>query len=262
MDPRTEEATTIWKKYFKTRSPEQRNLLVEKYAPLVQMQAARLSRKLPAHVTYEELCSAGYDGLIEAVQAYDPERKAKFETFCQQRIIGAIMDWLRTLDPQSRTVRTFEKRRYRVAEVLENRLGRPATQEEMAEAMHLSPERYSELRRISQRGKEVHFSTLDPRLGLDPNRRASERAWDVGDERQRDPSDRLARAWLTDLITTGLTRDERLVLMMYYYEGLTMAEIGVVLALSESRVSQIHKEVLERLRKRYKNRLEQEQLVA
>jgi len=128
--------------------------------------------------------------------------------------------------------------------------------------MHLSPERYSELSRISQRGKEVHFSTLDPRLGLDPNRRASERAWDVGDERQRDPSDRLARAWLTDLITTGLTRDERLVLMMYYYEGLTMAEIGVVLALSESRVSQIHKEVLERLRKRYKNRLEQEQLVA
>jgi len=128
MDPRTEEATTIWKKYFKTRSPEQRNLLVEKYAPLVQMQAARLSRKLPAHVTYEELCSAGYDGLIEAVQAYDPERKAKFETFCQQRIIGAIMDWLRTLDPQSRTVRTFEKRRYRVAEVLENRLGRPPTQ--------------------------------------------------------------------------------------------------------------------------------------
>jgi RNA polymerase sigma factor for flagellar operon FliA len=262
MNPRTEEATAIWKKYLKTRNPEQRNLLVEKYAPLVHMQAARLSRRLPAHVTYEELCSAGYDGLIEAVQAYDPEKKAKFETFCQQRIIGAIMDWLRTLDPQSRTVRTFEKRRYRMAEVLENRLGRPATQEEMAEAMHLSPERYSELSRISQRGKEVHFSALDPRVGLDPNRRASERTWDVGDERQRDPSDRLARTWLTELITTGLTRDERLVLMMYYYEGLTMAEIGAVLALSESRVSQIHKEVLERLRKRYRNRLEREQLVA
>ena len=262
MNPGMDDTTTIWKKYLKTRNPEQRNLLVERYAPLVQMQAARLSRKLPAQVTYEELCSAGYDGLIEAVQAYDPSKKAKFETFCQQRIIGAIMDWLRTLDPQSRTVRTFEKRRYRVTETLENRLGRPPTQEEVAEAMHLPHERYSELTRISQRGREVHFSALDPRAGLDPNRRASERTWDVGDERQRDPSDRLSRAMLTELITKGLTPEERLVLILYYYEDLTMAEIGVVLDLSESRVSQIHKEVLERLRKRYKNRLEQEQLVA
>ena len=92
--------------------------------------------------------------------------------------------------------------------------------------------------------------------------RASERGWDIGDERQPDPSDRLARALLTELITKGLTREERLVLMMYYYEDLTMAEIGAVLDLSESRVSQIHKELLQRLRKRYRSRLAQEQLVA
>ncbi len=262
MKPGANDTATIWKEFLKSRSREHRNLLVERYASLVQMQAARLSRKLPAQVTYEELCSAGYDGLIEAVEAYDPEKKAKFETFCQQRIIGAIMDWLRTLDPQSRTVRTFEKRRYRVAETLENRLGRAPTQEEIAEAMHIAFDRYSELARISQRGREVHFSSLDPRAGLDPNRRASERTWDVGDDRQRDPSDRLSRALITELITKGLTREERLVLILYYYENLTMAEIGVVLDLSESRVSQIHKDVLQRLRKRYKSRLEQEQLVA
>ncbi len=262
MKPGTDDTAAIWQKYLKSRSHEERNLLVEKYAPLVQMQAARLSRKLPAQVSYEELCSAGYDGLIEAVQAYDPQKKAKFETFCQQRIVGAIMDWLRTLDPQSRTIRTFEKRRYRVAESLENRLGRPPTQEEVAEAMQLPGERYLELSRISQRGKEVHFSALDSRVGLDPNRRANERSWDVGDMRQADPSDRLSRALLTDLITKGLSREERLVLILYYYENITMAEIGAVLNLSESRVSQIHKEVLQRLRKRYKSRLEQEQLVA
>jgi RNA polymerase sigma factor FliA len=262
MKPGMDDTATIWKKYLKTRSEDQRNLLVERYAPLVQMQAARLSRKLPAQVTYEELCSAGYDGLIEAVEAYDPEKKAKFETFCQQRIIGAIMDWLRTLDPQSRTVRTFEKRRYRVAETLENKLGRPPTHEETAEAMDMPNDRFAELVRISQRGREVHFSALDPRVGLDPNRRASERTWDVGDAKQLDPSDRLARSLLTELITKGLTREERLVLILYYYENLTMAEIGVVLDLSESRVSQIHKDVLQRLRKRYKTRLEQEQLVA
>ena len=105
---------SLWNRYFKNRSDDARNRVVEHYAPLVHIQAARLSRKLPAQIGYDEICSAGYDGLIEAVQSYDPEKKAKFETFCQQRIIGAVMDWLRSLDPQSRTVRTFEKRRMSV----------------------------------------------------------------------------------------------------------------------------------------------------
>ena len=74
---------------------------------------------VPAQVSYDEICSAAFDGLIEAVEAYDPSRLAKFETFCQQRISGAVMDWLRSLDPQSRTVRTFEKRRLAVKEALE-----------------------------------------------------------------------------------------------------------------------------------------------
>lgn len=257
-----DDTTAVWKEFLKSRTHEHRNLLVERYAPLVQMQAARLTRKLPAHVTYEELCSAGYDGLIEAVETYNPHKKAKFETFCRQRIIGAIMDWLRSLDPQSRTIRAFEKRRCRATELLESRLKRPPTQEEVAEAMHLSIERYSELSRISQRGREVHFSALEPRPGADANRQTAKRLWDIGDERQRDPSNRLSRAMLIDLITRGLTREERLVLILYYCEDLTMAEIGAVLDLSESRVSQIHKDLLERLRKRYKNRLARGQLVA
>jgi RNA polymerase sigma factor for flagellar operon FliA len=149
-----------------------------------------------------------------------------------------------------------------VTEILESRLARPPTQEEVAEAMHLSVERYSELSRISQRGREVHFSALEPRGGAGLNRQTGRRVWDIGDERQRDPSERLSRAMLIDLITRGLTREERLVLILYYCEDLTMAEIGAVLDLSESRVSQIHKDLLERLRKRYKNRLAQGQLVA
>ncbi|MGQ9650822.1 MAG: FliA/WhiG family RNA polymerase sigma factor [Phycisphaerae bacterium] len=258
--PGIDDTTAVWKEFLKSRTREHRNLLVERYAPLVQMQAARLTRKLPAHVTYEELCSAGYDGLIEAVEAYNPDKKAKFETFCQQRIIGAIMDWLRSLDPQSRTIRAFEKQRCQVTEILESRLKRPPTQEEVAEAMHLSIERYLELSRISQRGREVHFSALEPRP--DANRQTGKRVWDIGDKRQRDPSEPLSRAMLIDLVTRGLTREERLVLVLYYCEDLTMAEIGAVLDLSESRVSQIHKDLLERLRKRYKNRIAQDQLVA
>jgi len=253
-----ENAQKLWNRYLKTRSLELRNLLVENYAHLVHMQAARLSRKLPAQIGYDEICSAGYDGLIEAVEGYNPERKAKFETFCQQRIIGAVMDWLRSLDPQSRTVRTFEKRRIGMQEMLDAELGRPPMHHEVAKRMGLTQDRYDQLSRISQLGREVHFSAMDPRDGSGYRGRSGEQAWDVGDGRQNEPSSRIARNMLTEFITRGLSREERLVLILYYFEDLTMAEIGVVLDLSESRVSQIHKDVIIRLRQRFKGKLEAE----
>lgn len=258
MVPRKDPVQALWRKYLKTRNDEYRNALVENYAQLVHIQAARLSRKLPAQIGYDEICSAGYDGLIEAVQSYDPKKKAKFETFCQQRIIGAVMDWLRSLDPQSRTVRTFEKRRLNVRELLDTELGRPPMHDEIARRMGISQDRYDQLSRISQLGREVHFSAMDPRNGSDSRGRASERAWDIGDPDQTDPSARMARTMLTEFVTRGLSREERLVLILYYYEDLTMAEIGVVLDLSESRVSQIHKDVITRLRSRFKGKLDEE----
>ena len=251
------DVSALWNKYLETRADEDRNVLVENYASLVQIQAARLSRKLPAQISYDEICSAGYDGLIEAVEGYNPERKAKFETFCQQRIVGAVMDWLRSLDPQSRTVRTFEKRRMNVREILDTELGRPPMHHEVAKEMGLSQDRYDQLARISQLGREVHFSAMDPR-DSSGHGRSGDRAWDVGDTKQIDPSARMTRTMLTEFITRGLSREERLVLILYYYEDLTMAEIGVVLDLSESRVSQIHKDVVGRLRNRFKDKLDQE----
>ena len=85
MKPAEDQVPALWDKFLETRRDEYRNLLVEYYSQLVHIQAARLSRKLPAQIGYDEICSAGYDGLIEAVEGYNPERKAKFETFCQQR---------------------------------------------------------------------------------------------------------------------------------------------------------------------------------
>jgi len=247
----------LWKKFLKSRDDRYRNALVEKYAALVHIQAARLSRKLPAQISYDEICSAGYDGLIEAVEGYNPLRKAKFETFCQQRIIGAVMDWLRSLDPQSRTVRTFEKRRMNIRELLDAELGRPPMHDEVARRMGITQDRYDQLARISQLGREVHFSAMDPRDSSSRGR-SSERSWDVGDPDQSDPSSRMSRTMLTEFVTRGLSREERLVLILYYYEDLTMAEIGMVLDLSESRVSQIHKDVVTRLRNRFKGKLEEE----
>lgn len=239
----------VWRRYLRTKAVELRNELVVHYSHLVHTHAARLSRKLPAQVSYDEICSAAFDGLIEAVEAYDPKHKAKFETFCQQRIGGAVVDWLRSLDPQSRTVRTFEKRRVHAREMLDAEYGRPPTHGEIASRMGVSLIRYDHLCRLSQLGKEIHFSAMEPQS--ERTLRGAGRTWDIGDRKQKDPTSAVSRELLTDYITRGLSREERLVLVLYYYEDLTMAEIGLVLNLSESRVSQIHKEILSRLRQRF-----------
>lgn len=249
----------LWKQYLKDRDVETRNRIVENYAPIVQAHASRLTRKLPAQVSYDEICSAAYDGLIEAVESYDPSRKARFETFCQQRIRGAVMDWLRTLDAQSRTVRSFEKRVTYVRELLDAEFGRPPTPAEIARRLSITQERYEHLLRLSQLGHEVHFSALES--GGDDYGRSNARSWDLGDPRASDPAATLERSMLTDYLTDGLSREEKLVLVLYYFEEMTMAEIGLVLNLSESRVSQIHKEVLSRLRRRM-TRAEATELVA
>lgn len=246
----------LWNRYLRTRQVDLRNKLVVHYSQLVHTHAARLSRKLPAQVSYDEICSAAFDGLIEAVEAYDPKRKAKFETFCQQRISGAVMDWLRSLDPQSRTVRTFEKRRMMAREALGADTEYGVSQSELARRMDISVDRYDYLARLSQLGKEVHFSAMEPsgdRGGI-----GTSHTWDVRDPKSEDPAVKVSRELLADHLIRGLSREERLVLLLYYFEEMTMAEIGSVLSLSESRVSQIHKEILTRLRARFNGSMAEE----
>ncbi len=250
---RQRDVEVLWKHYLSRRTSDLRNKLVEHYRPLVHMQAARLAQKLPAQISYDEICSAGYDGLLEAVEAFDPSHKAKFETFCQQRIHGAVMDWLRALDGQSRTVRSFEKHRMFSKEMLDSELGRPPSEAEIAEHMGISRERFAELSRLSRLGHEVHLSAVQSDEDGQP--RGSPGGWDIRDARAADPSQKVSRQMVTEHITRGLNREERLVLILYYTEGLTMAEIGLVLDLSESRVSQIHKDVIARLRKRFQGQV-------
>ncbi len=250
------EITKLWKTYLKNRDLETRNLIIVHYSGLVHTHAARLSRKLPAQVSYDEICSAAFDGLIEAVEAYDPIHKAKFETFCQQRISGAVMDWLRSLDPQSRTVRTFEKRRVMAAESLGTDGDFTVSRTEVAKRLEMSLERYDHLARLSQLGKEVHFSAMEP--PPDGRSQGSTFVWDIRDTKSEDPGVQIARHLLSEHITKGLAREERLVLLLYYFEQMTMAEIGSVLDLSESRVSQIHKDILQRLRQRFDRELSEE----
>lgn len=247
--PKKQSVDKVWKRYLETRAVELRNDLIVHYSPLVRAHAARLSRKLPAQVSYDEICSAAFDGLIEAVEAYNPERKAKFETFCQQRVSGAVMDWLRSLDPQSRTVRTFEKRRMLAKECLGADFELAPSQSDLAKRLEMTIDRYDYLSRLSQLGKEVHFSAMEP----SGNRQSdgASHTWDMRDPRSEDPALKVSRSLLAEHLSKGLAREERLVIVLYYFEDMTMAEIGRVLDLSESRVSQIHKEILIRLRQRF-----------
>ncbi|MEK6674307.1 MAG: sigma-70 family RNA polymerase sigma factor [Planctomycetota bacterium] len=246
----------MWKEYLQTRAVELRNKIVVHFSHLVHTHAARLSRKLPSQISYDEICSAAFDGLIEAVEAYDPARKAKFETFCQQRISGAVMDWLRSLDPQSRTVRTFEKRCNLAREALGTNLDFTPTRTDLANRLEIPVDRFDYLCRLSQLGKEVHFSAMEPSEERRVN--GSSHHWDVRDNKHEDPAVKVGRELLTEHLTKELSREERLVLVLYYFEEMTMAEIGSVLDLSESRVSQIHKEILLRLRQRYSEELSEE----
>lgn len=259
MSDKSQETMRLWKKYWNVPSAKNRNNLFEKYKRLVEIQAKRVYHRVPQQVTYEELCSAGADGLLGALGGFDPAKGVKFETFSSTRIYGAIMDWLRSLDTQSRTIRNFERDRRRVADEIQTELGRRVTEDEVAGRMNMPARRYSELAGISEAGQSTAISDMS--RFSDNSNDDDAKGCDLHDKRQEDPSRPLARQMITDYITRGLTRDERLVLILYYYEEITMAEIGKVLGLSESRVSQMHKELLRRLRRRLQAS-EVEELVA
>ena len=153
-------------------------------------------------------------------------------------------------------MRTFERKRNTVCEALDTQLGRTPSPPEIACEMGLTDDRYHHLLRLSRLGKSVHFSAMEP--PTDSRGRPAGGSWDVGDRSETDPSCKIARELFTEYMTRGLSREERLTLVLYYYEGLTMEEIGLVLDLSESRVSQIHKDILQRLRQRFSGQIEEE----
>jgi RNA polymerase sigma factor for flagellar operon FliA len=241
----------VWKEYKKIGSEELRNRLIEEYLDLVRYTAERMHMRLPGEVDVEDLMSAGLFGLMDAIDAFDLTRGVKFETYCTQRIRGAIFDELRAMDWVPRLVRSRTAKVERARKALEMQLGRKATEKEISERLNVDAAEYEKLKKDS---KPVGIVSLN-RKWFETDSNKDVREIDViKDTRQENPVTELQRKDMKLLITKGLSRAERLIIVLYYYEQMTMKEIGITLDLSESRVSQMHSSILARLKAQMQHR--------
>lgn len=244
---RKDAVATLWREFRRNKSTDARNRLVEQYMPLVHKIAEIMARRLWPRVSADELASAGYDGLIAAVGSFDPGRGVKFETYCRQRIVGAIRDWQREIDPLGRSGRNFERAMNLAEERVQAEHGRPASSDEVADRMGLPVTKFSRMRKTIAASHCVPLETGSDRS--DDSR--------VGALIPVDPSpgpvQHTERELIREYLTRGLKEQDRLILTLYYYEKLTMASIGAVLGVSESRVCQRHAEIVEQLRARFAN---------
>lgn len=234
-----------WVEYKKVGGDKLRNWLMENYLTMVKYNAERIHAKLPDEVDIEDLMSAGIFGLMDAIDAFDLTRGVKFETYCAPRIRGAILDELRSMDWVPRLVRSRSSQVDGARKKLEMKLGRKPTEDEIAEKLDLPMDEYRKIRKDAGAVGVVSLS----RKWFETDSNKDVREIDVlEDPRQSNPLASVQQRDLKDLITKGLSRAERLILILYYYEEMTMKEIGVTLDLSESRVSQMHSSILARLK--------------
>ncbi|MBN1553230.1 MAG: FliA/WhiG family RNA polymerase sigma factor [Phycisphaerae bacterium] len=240
-----------WTEFKKTGSEEARNRLLEHYLPIVKYTAERLHTKLPDEVDVDDLISSGIFGLMDAVKAFDVSRGVKFETYCAQRIRGAILDELRSLDWVPRLVRSRAGKLNSATLTLEAELGRKPDEKELAKAMRLS---MKEFRKLKRDANATNFVSLSRKM-FETDSNKDVRELDViEDPTSEDPVRAAQRRDLKELITRGLSRAERLIVILYYFEEMTMKEIGETLDLSESRVSQMHSAIMERLKAQMEKR--------
>ncbi len=241
----------VWEKFRKTKEDQYRNLLLEHYRYLVKYTAERLHSKLPDKVEVDDLVSAGTFGLMDAINAFDHTRGVKFETYCSSRIRGSILDELRSMDWVPRLVRARTSQLTKATQSLEAHLGRKPLKEEVAEKLDLGME---EFERIERDANSISLVSLDSQYNNEDSEKDVREIDVIKDERSQDPLVGAQKRDLKNLLTKGLTRAERLIITLYYYEEMTMKEIGLTLDLSESRVSQMHSSILARLKAQMNNR--------
>jgi RNA polymerase sigma factor for flagellar operon FliA len=234
-----------WQDYRHSKSEDIRNALIEHYLPIVKVNSERLATKLPDEVEIDDLISAGIDGLRDAIDMFDLDRGVKFETYCATRIRGAILDALRNKDWVPRLVRARANQLAEGRRRLQATLGRVPADHELAAFMNLSEAEYEKLSRDAH---AVGVISLNRNFQDSESSREVRETDIVADRKTPTPTHAVQTEDLKRLVTKGLSKNERLILILYYYEEMTMKEIGATLDLSESRVSQMHSAILGRLR--------------
>jgi RNA polymerase sigma factor FliA len=233
-----------WTRYFEDRDQASREQLIIQHTPLVKYVIGRLAIHLPQVLDFDDLLGYGTLGLIQAFERFDPSRGVKFESYAVMRIRGAILDALRAMRGLPQSVTDKAKRLQRTAMELETTLGRPPTDEEMAQALNISTDQLNQ-HMVDASWVTVSLDTiLDNQADGDVRALTSHRSEDdvMGMVERREMV-----AELSDALKTLADR-ERLILNLYYHEELTMREIGQVLDVSEGRVCQLHARALHKLR--------------
>lgn len=240
---------------FHAGSADARNQLIEAYLPLVRVNAERMHSKLPSHVDVDELIQAGVFGLMDAIDGFDPGRGVKFEIYAKQRIHGAILDDLRNQDFAPRLVRTHSHRLERACKEVETESGQAPEPEKIVAKLGITLEEYDcWMREINM----ANIVSLD-RAGSEYDNDGKEvrKVDTIEDAEVVAPTAALEKRELIEQATRGLSRKEKLIVVLYYLEELTMKEIGLVLDLSESRVCQIHHRIMYRLKQQLQAAREQ-----
>ncbi|HPK02621.1 MAG TPA: FliA/WhiG family RNA polymerase sigma factor [Candidatus Sumerlaeota bacterium] len=232
-------------------SLEARNEMIVEYLPLVKFVASRIASRLPSHIELNDLINSGIIGLIDAIEKFDASRKIKFKTYAEFRIKGAILDELRALDWVPRSTRQKASRLERAYAELEQMLGRAASDAEMMEFLGISLEEFDQLVREA---RGVALISLDELQGGDHDENFERNLLEyLADPEHMSPAQVMNLDQVYKIVADAidqLPEKERLVISLYYYEELTMKEIGEILSITESRVSQIHTKAILRLRGR------------
>src|SRR6201982_1997832 len=227
-----DEIQELWHKFKADMSNKDlRNRLVEQYLPLVKYNGERIWARLPEGVELDDLVSAGVFGLMDAIDAFDLSRGVKFETYCVPRIRGAMLDELRTMDWVPRLVRSKHTKMEEARKSLEAQHGRPPTDAELAEQLGLPLDEYE---KMAMDANAVGLISLNKKWYETDSYKDVREIDILEDKKGEDPTRRIQKNDLMRLVTKGLNRNERLIIILYYYEELTMKEIGLTLAPTES----------------------------